>query len=785
MGQILRAGVIGLIFMFGQGTAFGQQVDWVRNGGGTSFDEGYDIATDQKGNSYITGQVYAGSTYYPRFSNDTLSGNGYEMFFVKYNRQGQKQFAFSIGGSGTDVGTSIDIKDTSIAICGMYQSSNAMFKSVSLPAPSGGYRLMVAKTDTFGNPTWVRTYSIGNAYFYSLYKPTVAFDNQGNIYATGYFNGSATFDTYTLTASSGTDWDIYVVKISASGSVIWAKSGGSSGFDYATGLDIDNSGNVYLVANFTGLSFTLGTMSVTKPSTARKFVVAKLNSAGVTQWMKIDSSTTTGFTDAYGLSIDKFNQLFVTGSYFGGIVLNPISKGQYSGSYDIFVAKFDTNGVCRWISTAGGTSYDQAYGLETDDRGNIGITGRFYNNATFGTTTHYALGYYGIFYSLLDSTGAFIWSQKAGGGSYDQGNDIALDSFKNIYATGQFTAIAAFGDKYITSNGQRDVFVVKITDCSSLDSAEITYTGPTTICRGDSVTIKGNKNQRLSLKWLYNSQILPFETDSNLKVGANGTYRLAVDDEGCLDTSDAITINVITPVTPTISSFPSSCIGDPDFTLTQGLPSGGIYKGIGVKNDTVFSPSTSGIGTFLITYVLTDTNGCSDSAFRAISVGGQAAFLTPFTSTYCDNDAPFTLSGGFPSGGSYIGTGVSSGVFYPSVAGAGTHPISYVFTNLGCSDTATQNITINSKPSVSFASVPMQCASTFSLNLASYVSPSGGTFSGTGVIASTFYPIISGSGTFSISYRVANGGCADTAFRSIQVDPVLSASISSISARCI
>ena len=60
------------------------------------------------------------------------------------------------------------------------------------------------------------------------------------------------------------------------------------------------------------------------------------------------------------------------------------------------------------------------------------------------------------------------------------------------------------------------------------------------------------------------------------------------------------------------------------------------------------------------------------------------------------NAAAITLTGGLPAGGTYSGTGVSSGVFNPSVAGIGTHKITYTFiTPEGCSASASRFIEVS------------------------------------------------------------------------------------------
>lgn len=75
-----------------------------------------------------------------------------------------------------------------------------------------------------------------------------------------------------------------------------------------------------------------------------------------------------------------------------------------------------------------------------------------------------------------------------------------------------------------------------------------------------------------------------------------------------------------------------------------------------------------------------------------------AVTLTPCTDIITTTDAvPFTLKGGIPLGGSYSGTGVNTGIFYPSLAGTGVHSITYSYTSInGCTSTNSVNITVSS-----------------------------------------------------------------------------------------
>ena len=83
---------------------------------------------------------------------------------------------------------------------------------------------------------------------------------------------------------------------------------------------------------------------------------------------------------------------------------------------------------------------------------------------------------------------------------------------------------------------------------------------------------------------------------------------------------------------------------------------------------------------------------------------GQQVTLAPLKSV-CLQDSAFTLSGGSPTGGVYIGTGVINNMtFSPALAGAGTHKITYA-SGLGgaCVTQDSQNIVVSNGPTINLA----------------------------------------------------------------------------------
>ena len=125
-------------------------------------------------------------------------------------------------------------------------------------------------------------------------------------------------------------------------------------------------------------------------------------------------------------------------------------------------------------------------------------------------------------------------------------------------------------------------------------------------------------------------------------------------------------------------------------TLT-GSPVGGTFSGTGVSG-TTFTPSTAGAGTHTVTYEFTDGNGCTNSATTDIVVNPLPVVTIAPQGPFCIDESGVTLTGS-PVGGTFSGAGVSGTTFTPSTAGAGTHTVTYEFSDgNGCTNSATTDI---------------------------------------------------------------------------------------------
>ena len=283
---------------------------------------------------------------------------------------------------------------------------------------------------------------------------SIAVDGSGNTYVTGAFQGTASFGGTTLT-SSGRE-DIFVAKYDASGSVLWAKKAGGSSFDAGQGIALDGSGNAYVTGWFSGTS-DFGNTTLFSSGKWDVFV-AKYDASGSVLWAKKAGGTL--LDQGRSIALDSNGNTYVTGWFtgtasFGGKTLTS------SEDDDIFVAKYDASGAVLWAKKAGGTNSEAGRSIAVDGSGNAYVAGGFEDTASFGGTTLTSSGQIDIFVAKYDASGNVLWAKKAGGTSFDNGVDIALDGNGNTYVTGSFRGTASFGGTTLTSSGIDDIFVAK------------------------------------------------------------------------------------------------------------------------------------------------------------------------------------------------------------------------------------------------------------------------------------------------------------------------------------
>lgn len=216
-------------------------------------------------------------------------------------------------------------------------------------------------------------------------------------------------------------------------------------------------------------------------------------------------------------------------------------------------------------------------------------------------------------------------------------------------------------------------------------------------------------------------------------------------------------------------------------TTTYTVSSGTLPPGMTLSSGGVLSGTPTGTGTFNFTVLLTDASGCTGSMPYTLIIDcpTNGASLAAFPQ-FCDDDAPYIMSEGSPSGGTYSGTGVTGSSFNPA---SGTSVITYSLVDVyGCPQSANATITVNSSPTVTLSPYADLCSNDGAFVLTGGESPTGGVFSGTGVSGNSFDPA---SGSSSITYTFTDGnGCSNFSTQPITVNTAPVVTLASFAVAC-
>lgn len=293
----------------------------------------------------------------------------------------------------------------------------------------------------------------------------IVIDSSGNIFITGYFQGTVNFGTFSKTSNGGTD--IFVAKYNSIGSLLWVQTAGGPSDDRANDIAVDSNGNVFVTGYFQGTS-DFGSISKTSAGLSDIFVT-KYDSIGNPQWVQ----TAGGSSNDRGnsLVVDVNGYVILTGYFQGTASFGSVTKTS-SGSLDILLAKYSDSGSLEWVESTGGTSSDIGNEIAVDPSGNLYLVGEFQGTVMFETTTKSSAGSADIFVAKYNSSGGLLWVQTAGGQFVDRGYAIAIDANSNVFITGTFssgTNRVYFGTIYKTSSvGYTTTFIAKYSSTGNI-----------------------------------------------------------------------------------------------------------------------------------------------------------------------------------------------------------------------------------------------------------------------------------------------------------------------------
>lgn len=219
---------------------------------------------------------------------------------------------------------------------------------------------------------------------------------------------------------------------------MWAKSAGGVGTLYTNCIATDPFGNVVVAGYFSSPSITFGSTTLNNSGSGTGDIyLVKYDSNGNVVWAR----SAGGSADDIAVSVctDHLGNIFVAGYYSStGFTIGSTFMSNAGGD-DIFLVKYDASGNVIWAKTAGGSGLEKANSVTTDAKGNIYLAGIFCSaNLNFGPTTLINLNT-SMFLAKYSATGNVVWA-KAQNDSTDfcSATAVKTDLNGNVYVCGNF-----------------------------------------------------------------------------------------------------------------------------------------------------------------------------------------------------------------------------------------------------------------------------------------------------------------------------------------------------------
>ncbi len=572
-------------------------------------------------------------------------------------------------------------------------------------------------------------------------------DAQKNVYIVGNINDTIDFDPGPGVVNLAPPFDgvnnssAFVAKYDSLGNLVWARAFyPMTNSSYSAAYNVDVS------------STTLAIHMIFTNTGAFGFAY------------KCNSPNTQSGSGGYAIEIVN-NSIYISGSYRGTVDVDITQGGVNNvvgGAVNSpFIAKYSMSGALSFIQLLPSTT-SEAFKTIKYSNAKLYLAGDLYDSLDVdpgpGVFKLRRTGTSGadIMIARYDTLGNFLSAFETGNNGSQYLSDIAPTGNK-VFATGYYQNSMDVDPSpatlTLTSNGGHDMYVLCYSVCIAAPAVPGAITGPLTLCQNSMNTYTvAAVNGATSYTWTLPSGWTGSSATSSINAtasAASGTITV-VANNAC-GSSPAQTIAVTVHPVFTVNTTAAICQGDSLLLGGSYQKTAGSYMDmlqsvngcdsmvttaltinplpvITTTGDTTICAGDLAVLTAygaasytwqpgnltgqtitvnpnqLTTYLVqgTDANGCKNTAMIVVTVNPLPLVNLSNQNPVCIDVPAFALSGGTPAGGSYSGTGVSNNQFNPAVAAAGTHTITYSYTdaNTGCSNSSTNTILVNPLPPV-------------------------------------------------------------------------------------
>lgn len=436
-----------------------QDFEWALEAGGHGVDQGYCICIDENSNSYVGG-FFSDTSY---FGDEMLiSENLKDVFVAKYDSTGAFQWVVQGGGSGSNTCAGITSdQNNNIFITGWF--SESLQTGETFIESYGSYDMFVIKINPEGEVLWARNAG-GES---DDYGNRLTINMEGDVIISGSYRHIANFGEETIIESLG-DRDIFIANYSNEGIFQWVKKFGGKGEDRAYGIDCNSSGEIYFTGFFNGICF-FGDTELFSPSIISTYT-AKLNAGGEILWANKAGGGANDLSRGFGLGVDNSGNAYATGFFSGNLNFTEENSLHSTGGqfdFDNYIVKYNAEGDFIWAKNSGGIYMDQSRNIFVNNDGCSYIVGFFKGFAEFGQYETESIGMADIFIAKYNPEGMVEWVKNAGGPENDYAYGICANNTGSIFVSGVFTREAIFGSNVVEGWTDHDIFIAKVIESGS------------------------------------------------------------------------------------------------------------------------------------------------------------------------------------------------------------------------------------------------------------------------------------------------------------------------------
>ena len=417
-------------------------IQWQKNLGGSRNDE---VNSAQKTSD--GGFIIAGSS---SSIDGDVTGNrslNYDIWVVKTDASGSIQWQKTYGGTNSDTAASIKTTaDGGYIVTGTTFSTNG-----DVTGYKGNGDIWIIKINATGGIQWQKTF--GGT------KTDIAAAIEQNPDGSYIILGSTNSNDGDVTQNSGGFTNSFeyfyywVLKINATGSIVWQKTSGNTNNNsnsddnyMASNLQLTSDGAILISLNGNLNRLNLNGGMDGSP----EIYLLKINNSGVLQWQKTFGGRGTDFVTKTISTLD------------GGFLIGGMSSStdgddtEFIGEVDMWVVKTTIDGTVSWKKSIGGTKWDKINSLQaTLDGGYIIIGETTSSNGNFKA----GKGLIDIGIVKLTATGTLEWTKTIGGSGAEKGIEILQTNDGSFVVFGNSNSTN--GD-IANNNGNSDIIIAKL-----------------------------------------------------------------------------------------------------------------------------------------------------------------------------------------------------------------------------------------------------------------------------------------------------------------------------------